>query len=101
MEPSSVNRTRSGLRAALELAATLDHRITNRRVFRLGLRGLPGSNKARRVALPDAQVLRIVQAAYGIDPAFGLLVETLAVTGARISQVARLSCADLQADREA
>jgi len=30
MEPSSVNRTRSGLRAALELAATLDHRITNR-----------------------------------------------------------------------
>jgi hypothetical protein len=30
MEPSSVNRTRIGLRAALELAAMLDPRISNR-----------------------------------------------------------------------
>jgi integrase len=99
MEPSSVNRTRTGLRAALELAATLDHRITNRHVFRLGLRGLPGSNKARRIVLPDADVLRILKAAYDVDRAFGLLVEVLAVTGARLSQAARLTCADLQADR--
>ncbi len=99
MEPSSVNRTRTGLRAALELAATLDHRITNRHVFRLGLRGLPGSNKARRIVLPDADVLRILKAAYEVDRAFGLLVEVLAVTGARLSQAARLTCADLQADR--
>jgi integrase len=49
--------------------------------------------------LPDVDVLRLVEAAYEIDPAFGLLVDTLAVTGARISQVARLVCADLQADR--
>ena len=83
MEPSSVNRTRTRLRAALELAATLDHRLTNRHVFRLGLRGLPGSNKARRIVLPDADVLRIVKAGYEIDRAFGLLVEVLAVTGAR------------------
>jgi integrase len=99
MEPSSVNRTRSGLRAALELAATLDHRITNRHVFRLGLRGLPGSNKARRIVLVDADVLRIVKAAYEDDRAFGLLVDVLAVTGARLSQAARLTCADLQGDR--
>jgi integrase len=99
MEPSSVNRTRTGLRAALELAATLDHRITNRHVFRLGLRGLPGSNKARRIVLPDADVLSIVKAAYEVDRAFGLLVDVLAVTGARLSQAARLTCADLQADR--
>src|SRR4029450_4328151 len=85
MEPSSVNRTRTGLRAALELAATLDHRITNRHVFRLGLRGLPGSNKARRIVLPDADVLRILKAAYDVDRAFGLLVEVLAVTGPRLS----------------
>jgi hypothetical protein len=85
--------------AALELAATLDHRITNRHVFRLGLRGLPGSNKARRIVLPDADVLRILKAAYDVDRAFGLLVEVLAVTGARLSQAARLTCADLQADR--
>lgn len=99
MQPSSVNRTRTGLRAALELVATLDHRISNRHVFRLGLRGLPGSNRARRIVLPDADVLRIIKAAYEINPAFGLLVEVLAVTGARLSQAARLTCADLQADR--
>jgi integrase len=99
MEPSSVNRTRTGLRAALELAATLDHRITNRHVFRLGLRGLPGSKKARRIVLPDTDVLRIVKTAYDVDRAFGLLIEVLAVTGARLSQAARLTCADLQTDR--
>ena len=99
MERSSVRRTCVGLRAALELAAILDPRITNRHVFRLGLRALPGVNKARRIVLPDVDVLRLVEAAYEIDPAFGLLVDTLAVTGARISQVARLVCADLQADR--
>ena len=65
----------------------------------LGLRGLPGSNKARRIVLPDTEVLRIVKAAYEIDRAFGLLVEVLAVTGARLSQAARLTCADLQADQ--
>jgi integrase len=71
MEASSVNRTRTGLRAALELAATLDQR----------------------------DVLRIVNAAYEVDQAFGLLVDVLAVTGARMSQAARLTCGDLQADR--
>jgi integrase len=99
LKPASVNRTRTGLRAALELAATLDHRITNRHVFRLGLRGLPAANRARRIVLPDADVLRILRAAYEIDHAFGILVDTLASTGARLSQVARLQCADLQADR--
>jgi integrase len=83
--PSTINRTRAGLRAALELAASLDDRITNR--------------NARRVVLPDADVLRIVEATYQEDRAFGVLVEVLAQTGARVSQAARLRCADLQADR--
>jgi integrase len=99
MEASSVRRTCVGLRAALELAASLDHRIANRHVYRIGLKALPGSNKARRMVLVDADVRCIVKAAYQVDPAFGLLVETLAVTGARISQVARLVCSDLQVDR--
>ena len=99
MERSSVNRTKNALLAALNLAARLDHRITNQHIFRLGLRNLPGSNKARRIVLPNADVLAVVRAAYEIDPCFGLLIEVLAVTGARISQVARLTCADLQADR--
>jgi integrase len=43
-------------------------------------------------------VLRIVRAAYEHDRAFGVLIEVLAQTGARISQAARLKCGDLQAD---
>jgi integrase len=98
MEPSSIRRTCVGLRAALELAATLDPRITNREAFRQGLRGLPDSNKARRMVLPDEDVLRLIRASYEVDAALGLLVEVLAATGARISQAARLLCSDLQTD---
>jgi integrase len=98
VEPATINRTRAGLRAALELAATLDPRITNREAFRVGLKGLRDAKTARRAVLPDADVLRIVQAAYEHDRAFGILIEVLAQTGARISQVARLKCSDLQAD---
>ena len=99
VKPPTINRVRAGLRAALELAATLDHRITNRDAFRQGLKGLPGGKNARRIVLPDAEVLRIVKAAYQENDAFGLLVQVLAETGARVSQVARLPCVDLQADR--
>jgi len=98
--PATINRTRAGLRAALELAASLDDRITNRNAFRSGLKGLPGGKNARRVVLPDADVLRLVVAAYQENRALGVLVEVLAQTGARVSQAARLRCADLQADRE-
>jgi len=98
VEPATINRTRAGLRAALELAAMLDPRITNREAFRVGLKGLRDTKTARRAVLPDADVLRIVQAAYEHDRAFGILIEVLAQTGARISQVARLKCGDLQAD---
>jgi integrase len=96
--PATINRTRAGLRAALELAASLDDRISNRNAFRSGLKGLPGGKNARRVVLPDADVLRLVEAAYQEDRAFGVLVEVLAQTGARISQAARLTCGDLQSD---
>ena len=64
MAPATINRTRAGLRAALELAASLDDRIANRNAFRSGLKGLPGGKNARRMVLPEADVLRIVQAAY-------------------------------------
>jgi integrase len=97
--PATINRTRAGLRAALELAASLDDRIANRNAFRSGLKGLPGGKNARRVVLPDADVLRLVETAYQEERAFGVLVEVLAQTGARVSQAARLRCADLQADR--
>jgi integrase len=95
---ATVNRLRAGLRAALELAATLDRRIANRDVFKIGLKGLAGANKARRIVLADPDVLRIVDVAYQQDRDFGILIETLAQSGCRISQAARLTCGDLQSD---
>ena len=44
-------------------------------------------------------MLRIVEAAYQADPRLRILIQALAQTGARVSQAARLRCADLQADR--
>ena len=51
--PATINRTRAGLRAALELAASLDDRIINRNAFRSGLKGL-----ARRQERPPRGAAR-------------------------------------------
>jgi integrase len=99
LAPGTVNRTKTGLRAALELAAAHDPRIGNERAWRRGLAALPDSHRARNVILDDASVRNIVAAAYEHDRALGLMTELAAVTGARLSQLARLEVADLQADR--
>jgi integrase len=99
MIASSVNRTRTRLRAALNLVATHDERIGNSRAWKIGLANLPDAHRARDVALTDTEVLRLIECARAIDPRFGLYVETLAVTGARASQAARLIVTDLQVDR--
>jgi integrase len=99
LSPGTVNRTRIGLRAALEFAAASDRRIQNRDVFRLGLKGLPNANKARRIVLSDADVLRIVTEAYRVSQPFGLLIEVLAQTGARMSQIVRVNCGDLRSGK--
>jgi len=98
LAPGTVNRTKTGLRAALELAAAHDPRITNQRAWKVGLAALPDAHRARNVILEDATVRRIVAAAYEYDRALGLMVEVAAVTGARLSQLSRLEVADLQAD---
>jgi len=92
----TVNRTISTVRAALELAAATDPRIINSAAFKVGLKKLPDAARARNVVLDDAQVRELVRLAYEEDGAFGLLIEVLAVTGARRSQAARLTVADLQ-----
>ncbi len=46
--------------------------------------------------LSDPQVHALIAAAYAESAAFGLYVEVAAVTGARLSQIARLNVADLQ-----
>jgi integrase len=86
------------LRAALNLAAEHDPRITNHAARKTGLRGLPDARRDRNVILDDDQVRAIVTAAYERDRALGLLVEVCAITGARPSQVARLAIADLEPD---
>jgi len=101
LAPASVNRTAKCVAAALELAAAHDPRIASRRAWRVGLAGLPDSHRARNVILDDATVRRIVAAAHVHDRLLGLLGEVAAVTGARLSQLARLEVGDLQADRQA
>jgi integrase len=98
--PTLLRITRA-LRAALNLAARHDKRVTNHDAWRDGLRlvGIAETFKARNVILKDHEVARIVEEAYGLDPAFGLYVEVHAVTGARSSQIARLDIGDLQDDR--
>jgi integrase len=99
LAPGTVNRTKTGLRAALELAAEHDPRIGNERAWRRGLAALPDAHVARNVVCDDGTVRNIVRAAYDHDRALGLMVEVAAVTGGRLSQLARLEVGDLQADR--
>ena len=93
---ATINRTRTGLAAACNLVAAHDERITNGRAWRIGLAALPDAHRARNVVVPDAQVLALIAHARAHDPELGLWVETLAVTGARTSQAARLRVDDLQ-----
>jgi len=93
--PATINRVCNALCAALELAAQHDRRIQNRDAWETGLAGLPDAQTARNVILSDAKVHEFVAAAYARDHALGLLVDTLAVTGARPSQAVRLRVGDL------
>ena len=94
LQPSSINRMLKSLRAALSLAARLDTRIQN--ATREG-------SACRRCPMPIATATSFARrsdqragaAAYAHDRALGLYVDTLAVTGARPSQAARLTVADL------
>jgi integrase len=101
----SVSRTIRMAKAALNMAANDDRRI-DRAAWQSGLANLPdddddadGKDGTRNVILPDATVRRIVAAAQEEGPEFALLVELLAVTGARASQLRRLRVEDLQVNR--
>jgi integrase len=122
MAPASVNRTVTCLKAALNLVADKDERVA-RGPWENGLKAIPDAERPRNVIVTDATVRGIVAECYETSPAvleylrdpdarekaareaerwaaaFGLLVEVLAVTGARVSQVARLECQDVQSDR--
>ena len=118
---ATVNRTATCLKAALNLSADHDERIT-RRAWETGLATIPGAEQSRNVILSPELVTVIVTEARELhrDPnivnlkgddrvkaeeetvrwaeAFGLFVEVIAVSGARPSQAARLNIHDLPAD---
>ncbi|WP_461324443.1 site-specific integrase [Bradyrhizobium diazoefficiens] len=96
LKPSSADRIGRALKAALALAARNDKRITNTAAWQNGLKKLPDSEVARNVILPDEAVTALVSGSYDEDRDFGLLIDVLAETGARESQVFRLTPADLQ-----
>jgi integrase len=97
LEPATVNRTTRILKAACNLAASHDEgRIVNVNAWRNGLKSLPGAHKPRNVILTDQEVRAVIDAARAIDPAFGLLTEVAATTGARVSQLVALEVGDLK-----
>jgi integrase len=91
----TVNRVRTCVRAALSLAAKRDRRIVNMRVWQDDLDALPNATEARNVVLADAVVGKLVTAATARDRQLGLLMQALAETGGRPSQVVRLTVGDL------
>jgi integrase len=95
MAPATINRLCRCVCAALELARQHDERIQNPQAWETGLAGLPNAQEARNVIISDDKVRDFVATAYGLDDKFGLLADTLAVTGARPSQAVRLLVRDL------
>ena len=98
MAPASTNRVATALRAALNLVADSNEGVANRSAWEGGLKAIPDATQARSVILHDAQIRRLVAEGYALSPATGLLFEVAAVTGARVSQLARLAVRDLKAD---
>ena len=85
-------------RAALNLAADGHEGVANRNAWKTGLKALADATETRNVVLDEAQVRRVVAEAYKETAAFGLLVELAAETGARFSQLARLTRRDVKSD---
>jgi integrase len=98
---SSVNRLLNDLRAALNGAAETHRRALPAHVMaeiKIGTRAEADASVARQQILHEAEVRAIVDAAQTVDPDgdFGRLVLLLAATGARFSQIARLTVSDVQ-----
>jgi integrase len=98
VKPATINRTTTTLKAALNLAAKEDDRITNAHTWRIGLEAIPNANNSRNVILSDDEVRKIVEAARAIGREWGLYVEIAAITGARPGEIRRLRVGDLLAN---
>jgi integrase len=96
---ATVNRTAGALKAAFNLAADHDERIISRQPWETGLASIPDAEESRNVILAEPDVRALIAKAYEQNTEFGLLIELAAVTGARVSQLARLEVQDVQCDR--
>ena len=99
LAPATINRTTIVLKAALNLVADQDERILTRRPWEIGLAAIHDAEESRNVILGEQAIREIIAKASEHSAQFGLLVETAAVTGARVSQLARLEVQDLQDGR--
>jgi integrase len=99
LAPATVNRTANVLRAALNLAADNDERIVSRRAWETGLASIHDAEESRNVILAEPAIRTIIAKASEQSAEFGLLIEAAAVTGARVSQLARIEVQDLQGER--
>jgi integrase len=98
IKPATIDRINHVLKAALNLTADNDERIT-RRPWKAALKAI-GSEEAgaRNVILDDHDRLAGRGAAYRDSEEFGLLYDVHDETGARSSQIVRLRGEDVQAD---
>jgi integrase len=102
-KPSSMQRVVNDLKAALNAGFAANRRLLPAdlpTVIKFGLKVdatemLTAQARDNQI-LTDDQVRRVVMAALAIDPDFGMLVVLLAATGARFSQLARMTVRDVQ-----
>ncbi|WP_026606045.1 tyrosine-type recombinase/integrase [Methylocapsa acidiphila] len=104
LRPSTINRLLNDLRAALNAAVERQRRELPAHILgdiKSGTKALPSATEARRQVLSDADVRGLADAAFALDETgdFGRLVLLAASTGARFSQLAALTVADVQVDR--
>src|SRR5262245_14755046 len=95
-KPSSVNRLLIVFRAVMHLAQKHGAKLDPQ--WRDGLETLPNAREAHNDVRPQETIARLVHAARARGPEVGLMVEVMAQTGARYSQLCRCNVRDLQAD---
>jgi integrase len=101
LAPATVDRMVNDAKAALNAYADANWRTlpaTLKREIQLGAKGSPNAQRARQALLSDADVRRVVNAAYCVDDDLGALVLVLASAGARFRQVCQITVGDVQAD---
>jgi integrase len=95
---STVNRISTVFKAVLNHVADQDERLTSRRAWEIGLATIANAEQSRNVILSEDVVRGVIAEARALSPAFGLLIEVAAVTGGRVSQLARVEIQDLHGD---